>query len=423
VLMIAMLLAACTAATPQSPEETTPVATEALQPANPASQNCLAQGGTLTIEQRGDGGEIGVCYFEDNMQCEEWALMRGECPVGGVKVTGYVTPAARYCAITGGEYAVTGNSGAEDELGTCTFKDGSQCDTWEYYNGRCTPGTGASTTAPAGPWQWQVSPEVGYALQVPPAWSEQPLPDQNDGAMHGMGYTGTEGGVEVYWGAGFGGACPTGTEPVLLAQGEVESCHTTKSDGTEEWSQIGYEVGGGNTFSVRAYTSDGQQSSYDVLIQALATLTFRVPATATIQPLIMEVCDGQAQAMSHTLYDLIPTQSDALLDDFINNAWGTGCQATITGTGEEFESPSAVVSALDNMLDDQGWIVDPMLGADGPTGTSEGYRKADQICVVAAMWQPDASANCAPDQPISACTLEPEQQLYTVTLNCGVETP
>jgi len=114
--------------------------------ANPASQNCVAQGGKVSIQTRGDGGHAarGICLFEDNMQCEEWALLRGECPVGGVKVTGYVTPAAVYCAITGGEYAVTGNSGAEDEQGTCTFKDGSQCDVWAYYDGTCSAGEAAS---------------------------------------------------------------------------------------------------------------------------------------------------------------------------------------------------------------------------------------------------------------------------------------
>lgn len=46
--------------------------------ANPASQNCVNQGGTLTIEERGDGGQFGVCTFEDNLQCEEWALLRGD---------------------------------------------------------------------------------------------------------------------------------------------------------------------------------------------------------------------------------------------------------------------------------------------------------------------------------------------------------
>ena len=106
--------------------------------ANPASENCIAQGGTLAIMERGDGGQYGVCYFEDNRQCEEWALLRGDCPVGGIKVTGYVTPAATYCAITGGEYAATGSSGQEDEQGTCTLKNGTTCDAWDYYNGQCS---------------------------------------------------------------------------------------------------------------------------------------------------------------------------------------------------------------------------------------------------------------------------------------------
>jgi len=32
--------------------------------------------------------------------------MRGDCRAGGVRVTGYVTPAARYCVITGGAYKI-----------------------------------------------------------------------------------------------------------------------------------------------------------------------------------------------------------------------------------------------------------------------------------------------------------------------------
>lgn len=113
---------------------------------NPASQNCIAQGGQLKIEARRDGGQFGVCYFEDNRQCEEWALMRGECPVGGVKVTGYVTPAARYCAITGGKYTITGRSGQADEQGACTLVNGAQCDAWAYYDGTCG-GTTAAISA------------------------------------------------------------------------------------------------------------------------------------------------------------------------------------------------------------------------------------------------------------------------------------
>jgi len=117
------------------------VASAQTQPAprlaNPASVNCADKGGKLTIERRPDGGQYGVCVFTDNYQCEEWAMFRGECPVGGLRVTGYITPAARYCAIAGGRYAVVANSGAADEQGTCTLPGGKSCDALGYFEGKC----------------------------------------------------------------------------------------------------------------------------------------------------------------------------------------------------------------------------------------------------------------------------------------------
>lgn len=105
--------------------------------ANPASQNCTKLGGTLHIEQRPDGGQYGVCVFTDNNQCEEWALFRGECPKNGLRVTGYVTPAGRYCAITGGRYAVV-TENASGEQGVCSLPAGKTCNAADYYAGTCS---------------------------------------------------------------------------------------------------------------------------------------------------------------------------------------------------------------------------------------------------------------------------------------------
>jgi putative hemolysin len=140
-IAIFLVLSACTTASTTETEIAQPTEESAAGLANPASENCVALGGTLAIEERGDLGQIGVCYFEDNLLCEEWALLRGDCPVGGVKVTGYVTEVGRYCAITGGTYTVTGDPAADPEQGTCAFADGSQCDAWDYYNGVCASGT------------------------------------------------------------------------------------------------------------------------------------------------------------------------------------------------------------------------------------------------------------------------------------------
>ncbi len=92
----------------------------------------------LRLERRPDGGQFGVCTFADNYQCEEWALLRGECPVGGLRVTGYLTPAGRYCAIAGGRYTVVvEGSGGAVERGACVLPGGKVCVADEYYAGTC----------------------------------------------------------------------------------------------------------------------------------------------------------------------------------------------------------------------------------------------------------------------------------------------
>ena len=137
IALAALLLEAC-GESADRPREPALASTPSLpQRPNPASQGCIGAGGTLQIEKRPDGGEYGVCTFEDNRQCEEWALLRGECVRGGVKVTGYVTAAARYCAIAGGAYAIRANSGSVDERGNCTLRGGAVCDADEYFSGAC----------------------------------------------------------------------------------------------------------------------------------------------------------------------------------------------------------------------------------------------------------------------------------------------
>jgi len=107
------------------------------QLANPASVRCIEQGGTLRMDRRPDGGQFGVCVFADDYQCEEWALFRGECPKGGLRITGYATPAGRYCAITGGRYAVVSAPSVTPERGACALPGGRSCDADAWYAGAC----------------------------------------------------------------------------------------------------------------------------------------------------------------------------------------------------------------------------------------------------------------------------------------------
>lgn len=98
--------------------------------ANPASVNCAKVGGSLAIMTNGVGAQYGLCNFADDQACEEWALMRGQCPVGGVKTTGFDSVDQQYCAWIGGQtLAIAGHE--------CTLPDGQVCSTEALYNGKC----------------------------------------------------------------------------------------------------------------------------------------------------------------------------------------------------------------------------------------------------------------------------------------------
>lgn len=98
--------------------------------ANPASINCTEQGGQLVMKTRGDGGQYGLCQFEDNQACEEWALYRGDCPKGGLKTTGYDNESQMYCAWLGGKTLAEPNA-------QCTLPSGKVCDGQALFNGQC----------------------------------------------------------------------------------------------------------------------------------------------------------------------------------------------------------------------------------------------------------------------------------------------
>lgn len=111
--------------------------TSTSQIANPASVNCKNEGGQLVIKKRGDGGEYGLCWVGEGLACEEWAMMRGDCPKDGAYVGEYngkaQSEAQIYCVASGGSILDASNA-------ICKFKDGSQCDVKALYDGTCQKG-------------------------------------------------------------------------------------------------------------------------------------------------------------------------------------------------------------------------------------------------------------------------------------------
>ena len=138
------------------------------------------------------------------------------------------------------------------------------------------------------------------------------------------------------------------------------------------------------------------------------------------QPLPPETCYDLGQAVMQTL-GMTVTLAEEPFDDPLRGTAGAGCQSKVTGTGADFDNQITVAAQVKKMLEGQGWTEDVMYAADGPTDSATAFQRNGALCLLSAGWSPADGANCPTGQPISACNLAPEQQLYTILLNCARE--
>lgn len=76
---LALFAVACGSDDEPSDTTTAPTAdTASTGIANPASEFCVAQGGTVEIETADDGSEVGYCVLPDGSRVDEWEYFRSE---------------------------------------------------------------------------------------------------------------------------------------------------------------------------------------------------------------------------------------------------------------------------------------------------------------------------------------------------------
>ena len=104
----------------------------------------------------------------------------------------------------------------------------------------CTP---AATPTPAASGNLQTySNPAGFSIQYPATWTKEEVPQKAGDTFQTVSLKGTEGGVDLHWGVGFGGACPQGYTNVKVADGELPACYSKNADGTELWTQINKQL-------------------------------------------------------------------------------------------------------------------------------------------------------------------------------------
>lgn len=139
-------------------------------------------------------------------------------------------------------------------------------------------------------------------------------------------------------------------------------------------------------------------------------------AAGALAPLTLADCEAVHAAVTTAVGARFAGPIDAAYTDEVTGKSGTACTMEADGTGADFESPAAVMTKIRGALTAAGWAEDTGHQADGPTGTSTAFTRGADMVVASANWEPSPDANCPPDQPIAACPLTPEQQIYQVRL-------
>lgn len=175
---------------------------------------------------------------------------------------------------------------------------------------------------------------------------------------------------------------------------------TEEGQDVTQWNVI---VPAGGAYSIVVGPTRGN-ATYTLLVHT---------ALLSYQPLHLDVCQS-LQADLIKAFEFRFTLIDAPFTEPITGETGMACTLEANGTGADF---GAVAEALDKVRGVLlGWEENPMYAADGPTGSVTAFNRDSALLLVVASWEPSADANCPADQPISACVLTPEQQLYSVRL-------
>jgi hypothetical protein len=155
---------------------------------------------------------------------------------------------------------------------------------------------------------------------------------------------------------------------------------------------------------------DGRFVSISASDSCIATQAANLPYV----PVARDVCKMIQETANSVLATSFVMEPNTPFDFIWTGESGTACTLTASGTGMDFNDPSNIVRDLISAM--PGWEENPNYSANGAAGESVTLTRDMAVMVISAGWEPAPEANCLADQPISACSLSPDQKQYTVKI-------
>lgn len=163
--------------------------------------------------------------------------------------------------------------------------------------------------------------------------------------------------------------------------------------------------------------SISQQSvNYTVEVKIPASVGSAAPSLS-YGPVSANVCQTLQELATQSVSLSFSMDPNGYFADPLTGETGSGCILTAMATGMQISNPGSVMSNLVNGF--LGWEEQVNYQAGGPTGLATAMTRDMGLMLISVEWIPSPDANCPADQPISACSLTPEQKLYTIQVSAA----
>jgi len=174
-------------------------------------------------------------------------------------------------------------------------------------------------------------------------------------------------------------------------------------------------LGASQDYTIEVRSAGNEPVNYTLMVNIPAKVID--PALGMMYDLLdLSVCQSIQQAAAEALGVDFSIEGRAPFLDEVAGEAGQGCRLSARGNGTIFADPQSVVRGLVGSAG-LGWTEQPAYQADGPTGSSTALARDMGLMIITANWVPDMGVVCPADQPISDCSLTPEQKITTVQIN------
>jgi hypothetical protein len=101
--------------------------------------------------------------------------------------------------------------------------------------------------------------------------------------------------------------------------------------------------------------------------------------------------------------------------DLADRSEGRSCHIAASASGQAFGAPAELMAKVAPLF--ASWKEDPARGDSGPAEIEKGFTSGNRLAAVDVGWEPGPGVSCSDKEPLSACNIQPQQKLWTVTVD------